>query len=130
MSGDDPLEDLYTNEDEFDRQALKEALDGIIKIDEDDGSPIRRPGFEELNAEQSFAAYLLYRRAAVELGDIPEDELGATSAEVVDEIDVSDSTLRNHTDEDWLQNDESMGGYYIPGYDVDWAIELIENSED
>jgi len=114
MSGDDPLEDLYTNEDEFDRQALKEALEGVIKIDEDDGSPIRRPGFEKLNAKQSFAAYLLYRRAAAELGDIPDDELGATSAEVADEIDVSDSTLRNHTDEDWLQNDESIGGYHIP----------------
>jgi len=127
---EDPLEELYTSEDEFDREALAEALNGVIKIDEDDGSPIRREAFHDLDGKQRFAAYLLYRRATAALGEISDDEIGISSSNAAQEIDVNNSTLRNYTDESWVKNDESRGGYFISGYDVRAAVDCIEDSEE
>jgi len=122
-----PLEDLYVSKDEVDLEQLRDGLNGVIQIIKETGEPRPQSGFQDLSNKQQFVALLLYRRAAAELGHHEDTEVGAQSSWFTEYIDVDDSRIRQYRGEfEFVENDSDRGGYYIPGFDLDSAIDKID----
>ena len=131
MSDDgDPLERVVVDKDEVNRERLADAIEGIIGVDEDTGSPVPLSGYHELDNKPKFVSRLLARRAAVALGFIDEDEVGDSSSGFAERMEPSESTIQNYGGLDFVDNDDERGGYYIPGYSVDAAVEFLENAQE
>jgi hypothetical protein len=103
MSDEDPLEELYVDSSEINKERLSEALSGILGIDKDTGRSVILSGFSDLNQSQKVYAYLLSRRVAHELDRIDEDELGVSSSEMEDDIGVPPGTIRRYCSESRLK---------------------------
>ena len=138
MSSDDdaepesnPLEDLYVNADAIDKKRIRDALSGLIGIDEETGISRFYAEFDELNTKKKFTALLLYRRALYALGDLDEDEtIGAESSYFADLIDVDPSTIRHaNNDLNFVTNEDGNGGYLIPAHNIKRAVEYLESTE-
>lgn len=128
MSDENPLEDLYVEEAEINKERLSNALLGKIGIDRDSGNPVILSGYSELSQRHKVFAYLLYRRAAFELGHIDEDELGVSSSRLSDETGVPEGTIRSYSsDTSLFESDESKSGYIIPDFAISEAIEEVED---
>lgn len=126
MTEDNPLEQLYVDAEEVDREKLAEALRGIIGIDEDTGEPYFMGEFGKLNNKEKIVAYLLYRKAAVSLNKIDKSAEGQSSREIADETGVNYKTVTGWVSKlDFVEKDDNRGGHYIPGYETDTAIEVI-----
>lgn len=125
------MENLYVDGDEIDRDILFDALDGVIGIDRDSGDPKLLSEFHELDNKQKFVSLLLYRRAALALGELEEDEVGNSSAEFANIIGIDDSTIRRYVGElSFVENDESKGGYYLPGYNLQVAVDFVAKEDE
>lgn len=128
---EDPLEDLYEDGSSFDRERLTDALDGIIGIDPGDGHPVYKKGYQELSKKGQFVSQLLYRKAALLLGEISESEIGITSSEAAANQDVAARTIRNYgKDLDFVDRDEDLGGYYLRDYGINRAIDFVRSNRD
>lgn len=134
MSSDDkaeedsnPLEDLYVDADAIDQERIRDALSGLIGIDRNSGEPRFYETFDNLNTKRKFTAILLYRRALGALGDLGEnEEVGAGSSYFADLIDVDGSTIRHASNDlDFVNNDDSQGGYIIPTHRIKRAVEYL-----
>ncbi|QKY18636.1 hypothetical protein [Halorubrum sp. CBA1229] len=123
----DPLQQVVVDKDEVNRERLADAIEGIIGVDNDSGEPVPLSDYHELGNESKFVVRLLARRAALALEFIEESELGVSSSELADRMDPSDSTIQNYGGLDFVDNNEDHGGYFIPGYAVESAINHIEN---
>lgn len=134
MSEDDedsPLEDLYEDKDAVNQERLRDALKDVIGVDKDTGDPIFHEAYHELSNKQQFVAQLLYRRGAVALGELPEEEQGAGSATFAENLEVSSSAVNNYaSDLQFVENDEERDGYIVPGYAIEKAITYIEPDDD
>jgi hypothetical protein len=119
---------LRIEQDDLDREALLDALQGLIQIIEESGS-IRPAGeFSEFSNEEKFVALLLARRAADDLRHI--DAIGAESNWFTEYIDVNNSRIRQYAgDHDFVENDSDVGGYHIPGFRIHDAIDVIEQEQ-
>lgn len=126
MADDDPLEKVLVDKDSVDRRRLADGIEGIIGVDDPTGEPTPLSEYHELSNKQQFVAQLLARRAAVALDRLDDDQLGITSADAEDILPVSESTIQNYGSTDFVQNDSEQGGYYIPAYSLDQAIEFIQ----
>lgn len=128
---ENPLEELYVDADDFDRERLKEALSGLIGIDRESGEPRFYEGFEELNTNEKFVSLLLYRKSLESLGKLGDDEvLGESSSYFAEYLPVDSSTIRNKVGEiDFVENDEGRGGYLVPAHDIQRAVKYIERDE-
>ncbi|RYJ08285.1 hypothetical protein ELS19_17165 [Halogeometricum borinquense] len=130
MSDDkDPLEKVLVDKNEINRKQLADGIDGIIGVDKETGEPAPLPSYHDLNNRKQFVARLLARRASVALDRLADDEVGITSGEAEDVLPVSESTIQNYGSIDFVQNDSEQGGYYIPAYSIDQAIEFIQTDE-
>lgn len=128
---DDPLESLYDDKSRLDRERLASALENLIGIDDESGEPIFKEGYHDFTGPKQFVTLLLYRRAAVALGEISEDEVGISAEEAGRLTSVSASTIRNYSgDLGFIQSDRSKGGYYLSAYGVEQAIDFIEDDDD
>jgi hypothetical protein len=125
----DPLERIVADKDEVDRERLADVIDGIVNVDNDSGEVIVRSGYHDLDNKPKFVARLLASRAALELGFIDEDEVGASSGELAERMEPAESTIQNYGNLDFVDNDGDRGGYYIPGHSVGLAIEFLENAQ-
>lgn len=126
-----PLEDLYVDTDEINRERIRDALTDLIGIDQETGDPLFYDGFAELTTKQKFAGLLLYRRALLLLNNIEEKELGKGSSYFAELIDVDDSTIRHAAnDAEYTENRNERGGYYIPTHRIDIAIQLPQQSDE
>lgn len=126
----DPLEDLYEDRNQIDRQRLLEALQGVISVDRETGEPIFKKGYNDLTNKEKFVAQLLYRRAALALDEIKEERLGIRSPEAAENLGSSSSAVQNYASElNFIETDDSLGGYYIPGYALEEAIKHISNTD-
>lgn len=126
----DPLEDLYGDKESFDRERLANALKGVIEIDRDTGGPIFKERYYELTNKEKFIAQLLYRRVAVALGEIEENEVGISSGYAASNTDVGESAIRNYAvDLDFVESDEELGGYYLSPYAVGQGTRFIESDD-
>jgi len=124
----DPLQKVVVNKDEVNRKRLADGINRIIGVDDDSGEPVPLSEYHELGNESKFVARLLARRAALALEFIEENELGASSSEFADHMEPSDSTIQNYGGLDFVDNDDDHGGYFIPGYAVETAIDHLENA--
>lgn len=128
MSEEDPLENLYVDSTEVNKERLADALSGIIGIDREDGKSVMLEGFYDLNQSKKVFVYLLSRRAAYELGDIDESNLGLSASEIEDETGIPQGTIRSYCSESqFVENSEEKGGYVIPGYGISQAIKEISS---
>lgn len=123
----DPLQRIVVNKDEVNREQLADAIEGIMGVDNESGEPVPISEYHELGNESKFVARLLARRAALALEFIEESELGASSSELAGRMEPSDSTIQNYGGLDFVDNDDDHGGYFIPGYAVETAIEYLED---
>ncbi|MFW5929195.1 MAG: hypothetical protein ACOCT0_02100, partial [Halobacteriota archaeon] len=89
---EDPLEQLYLDKEEVNRERLSEVLQGKIGIDRETGEPYFLGGFGELNGKQKIVSYLLYRKAAVALSKLSDNEEGVESKRIADETGVNYKT--------------------------------------
>ena len=126
MSDDDPLEDLYVDESEINKERLSEALQGIIGIDQETGEPAMLSGYPDLQQKEKVVAYLLSRRVALELDQIEEDELGLSGSQIAEETGVPQGTAEPYISENtFIVNESEKNGYYIPDYGISEAIDEI-----
>lgn len=127
MSEDDPLEELYVDKADINKERLSEALSGLIGIDRDSGEAVMLPGYSGLSQTQKIYAYLLYRRVAFELGHLEEDGLGVSGSELSDATGVPKGTIQRVCPESPLiESDQSMGGYVIGEFAIAEAIDELE----
>lgn len=125
-SSDDPLEELYVDKDEIDRERLSAALEGIIGIDKETAEPAFQD-FHELNNKNKVISYLLFRRTLLALEEIEESELGVSPGYISDMTGIPKSTITAYKSTmSVLEMDEDIGGYYIPAHAINSAIEIIE----
>lgn len=127
-AANNPLDDLYVSKDEVDLKQLRDGLEGVIRIIKETGEPRPQDKFKDYSNKQKFVALMLYRQAAVELGHLKEEEVGASSGWLNEYIDVDKSAFsRYSSDFTFVENDSDRGGYYIPGFDIGEAIDELEN---
>jgi hypothetical protein len=105
MTGDNPLDEMYTNEPPYDREHLVEVLSDFIQVDKETGGPSLQNDFHLATAETQVTSLLLYRHIAAELGELEEHE-----------IPVGESWLN-----DWGTVDE-----VVPGF---WQSEFVEEED-
>jgi len=125
-----PLERIVADKDEINQERLADTIEGIVNVDKETGEVIVRSGYGDLDNKPKFVARLLARRAAFDLNLIDEDELGDSSSEFAKRMEPSESTIKNYGSLDFVDNDQGRGGYYIPGYSVELAIEYLECKQD
>lgn len=126
MSNEQPLTDLYMDRHSVDQERLRDALQGIIGIDEDSGEPIYLDAYFELSNKTRFVAQLLYREATVILGDRDPEEQGDSSSAFAASLDSSGSAVQNYaSDLDFVETDEERGGYVIRPHHAPAAIEFL-----
>lgn len=132
MSEDEnPLEELYEDKDEVDQKRLAQLLKGIIGIDRESGEPIFHEGYQRLSNKEMFVAQLLYRRAAVALGELEEEEQGGSHEDFAENLDVSGSAVRNYaSDLSFVDSNEGKGGYVVSNYAVEKAIDFVERGKE
>ena len=127
---EDPLKKLYLNTEEMDRERLADVLKGRIGIDEETGDPYFMGEFSKLNNKQKIVTYLLYRKAAVALNKIDGDKEGVKSQIISDEIGVKYDSVRSWLSKmDYIEKNGDKEGYYIPGYAMNEAIEVLPDDE-
>lgn len=126
----DPLERVVVDKDEVNRERLADAIEGIMGVDEDSGEPVPLSGYHDLDNKPKFVARLLARRAAFALDFIDEDEVGDSSGGFAERMEPSESTIQNYGGLDFVDNDDENGGYYIPGYSVDAAVEFLKGAQE
>ncbi|MFC7044614.1 hypothetical protein ACFQH6_03560 [Halobacteriaceae archaeon GCM10025711] len=128
---ENPLERLHVDADQINRELLADALEGVIGIDEDSGEAKHLAGYTDLDNIEKFVARLLYRVAAVDLGHFEDDEVGAESGAFGDVVGVDDSTIRQYVGKlDFVENESERGGYYIPGYSLEAAVEFLQQEDE
>ncbi|RDZ33916.1 MULTISPECIES: hypothetical protein [unclassified Haloferax] len=126
----DPLEGLYMNRDDFDRERLFSALSEIVGIDEETGSPVFLEPYYNLSNKERFVAQLLYRRAATSLGELGEDKEGANASEYAESLESSKSAVQNYGSElSFVESDDERGGYVISDHSVGAAIQFLEDEK-
>ncbi|MCO8254528.1 hypothetical protein NKF26_12015 [Haladaptatus sp. AB618] len=127
---EDPLERLYGDSDSIDRERLASALEGIIQIDRESGDPIFLEGYDDLGGKEQFAAQLLYRRAVVALGDLESTDMGLSTAEIEENVEVTKSAIHNYaSDLGYVDNDDEKGGYYIRDFGINKAVDLVSGED-
>ena len=128
---DNPLEELYVNSQEIDRERIRDVLSGLIGIDSNSGKPLFLEGFDSLNSKEQFTALLLYRQALSELGDLDEDKAPeAGSTHFAELLGVDGSTIRHaSSDLDFVTNDDDQGRYLIQPHKVRRAADWLDPDE-
>jgi hypothetical protein len=125
-SNENPLFELEVSQDELNRDALLDPLKGRVQIIKESSELQPADGFSDLSNNERFVTLLLARRAADDLGHI--DAVGAESNWFTKLIDVNDSRIRQYAgDFDFIKNDSDIGGYHIPGFRINEAVEVIED---
>lgn len=118
-----PLKELETSHDDFDRDSVVRVLDGVVQIADGDVQPDSE--FAPLNTTHQVITLLLGRRAATDLGHL--GDAGAPASWLSEFADVTDSRIRQITNDlDFVQNGADTGGYQIPGYRVQEALDCLE----
>lgn len=120
----DPLEDLHRDKEEFERDRLRDALQGVVEVDHETGDPIFFERFDERENKEQFVTLLLFRAALEKLGHIDRDELPQPAAHFARDLPVSESTVQKYARElDFVERDD---GYLVEGRGISQAISYLE----
>lgn len=124
---ENPLERLRQSRYEFDERRVADALEGLINIEEDE-TVAPDQGLARLDKEGQVTAILLGQLAAYKLG---ADNTGRKKGWISENTDLTSGQARGKARKmSYVFEDDSEGGYYIPGFRVDEAITLIESQPD
>lgn len=123
----DPMEELYTEELQFDRHRLVQKLKQYLGIDPNDGSPVVRPAFHELDDDQKVIAQLLYARAAFELDEIDESDIPQDIYDVAQVVGLTESRAdKIAVDLDFVKGEnDPHGPYFVPPSRIDEAADHL-----
>lgn len=125
-AADDPLEDLHRDKEEFDRERLRDALQGVVEVDHETGDPIFFERFDERENKEQFVTLLLFRAALEKLGHIDREEVPQPAAHFARDLPVSESTVQKYARElDFVERDD---GYLVEGRGIAQAIAFLGGS--
>jgi hypothetical protein len=120
-----PLQALETTQDEFNRHAVLETLDGLVLINQGEIHPSH--GFEQLETKEKVIVLLIAQRAAADLGSTEQEGLSAKSIAASDRADVTPTRVRQIISEyGFIYNGKNSGEYHIPGFRVKEALDSLE----
>jgi hypothetical protein len=128
MGGNDPLDDIYADEEPYDKGRLVDVVGQFVQVDKESGDPIRQPAFHDADLEGQVVALLLYRRIAVELGELDDQQIAAIPEHLADYSDADDRTVSNVLSDHAFIEEFDPGTYYIPEHTVERVIEKLELS--
>ena len=126
MNSDDPFEDLYADEEPYDKQRLADIVGKFIQVNKNSGEPVRQQAFQGTDPEGQIVAFLLYRRIAVELGELNEKEKAAIPERIADYVDANDMVVSSCASDLSFIQEFDPGVYYIPEHSVEAAVEELE----
>jgi len=125
----EPLNELYTDEDTYDKRQLVDSLKQYISIKPDNGSVLPKPGIEELTDPQKVVCYLLAQRALYDLDEITESEIPQQPIEVDRWIDIHEADAdKICRDLPLIKSSDDHGPYLIPITHIEAGISVIEGS--
>lgn len=122
----DPLEELYVDKSEVDRQLLSDVLKSYLGIDKETLEPVFKKGYQELTNKDKVLAYLLYRRSLAALGQINEKEVAQGPQEIADETGVNYNSVRSalsNLGQDNVIAQENEGGYYVSPHAISFIAD-------
>ncbi|UIP00407.1 hypothetical protein Hbl1158_03315 [Halobaculum sp. CBA1158] len=120
-----PLQTLEASQDDLNRQALADALDGLVKINGGEIHPSR--GFGELTTNEKVIVLLLAQRAAADLGATEQEGLTANWISSGERADVTSTRVRQIFNEyGFIYNGDDNGEYHVPGFRVEEALACLE----
>lgn len=120
---EDPLEDLERDKEAFERERLRDALQGVIEIDKATGAPIFLERFQQRTNKEKFVSLLLYRAALVKLGHVDEEAQAEDAEDFALDLPVAASTVKGYArDLDFVEADD---GYYVPDRLIPDAIDFL-----
>ncbi|RDZ33918.1 MULTISPECIES: hypothetical protein [unclassified Haloferax] len=121
-----PLRELETSSDDFDRRAVRDALDGLVQINGGGIHPSR--GFSQLaTAKEKVIVLLVAQRAAVDIGATEQEGLTANWISSSERADVTSTRVRQIINEySFIYDGENNGEYHIPGFRVEEALDCLE----
>lgn len=129
ITKDDPLKNLYVDKDEVDRMRLFHSLKNYIGIDKRTGDPVFLEKYYELKDKNKIIIYLLYRKAAAALGELKD--LGMSIRDISKELNMDYDSVKEKVNEiSCIERDKNKGKYYIPGCDLESAIEKLGSDDD
>lgn len=122
---EEPLADLVRSRYEFDEQRVAQELDGVIHIVQEDEDVVKGTNFPSAKANE-ITALLLARLAAYTQGYC--ETIGVDLSWVADRAETN--ILRNDIEDlPFVIQADDEGGYYIPGYRVDEALNKLNAAE-
>jgi hypothetical protein len=124
----DPLDRLFIDDDEINRELLADVLDGLVQITRK-GHMLPRPKYKDLTTKQKIVVYILTCKALAAREMIDSEAVGST--EVSQATDIPRGTVSpylNQFEDDGLVVNED-GGYYIPNHRLTKAKEFLGTKE-
>lgn len=121
-----PLQELEASSDDFDRRTVRDALDGLVQINDGEIHPTR--GFSQLaTAKEKVIVLLVAQRAAVDLGATRQEGLTANWISSSERANVTSTRVRQIiTEYSFVYEGETDGEYHIPGFRVEEALDCLE----
>lgn len=112
---DDPLDGIFVNDDEIDRELIASILEPYVTIGEDEGRLYTTDAYQELNSKEKILVTLAAQRAKVMRGVAESGEIGPSR--ISDLSNVSEGTVKPGVRElaEMGLIDDSKDGYSITG---------------
>lgn len=120
-----PLRALETSQDDFDRHAVFDLLDGFVQINGEEIHPTQE--FDQLETREKVIILLIAHRAAADLGSTDQGGLSVKWIAGSDRANVTPTRVRqiisNHR---FIYSGEGNGEYQIPGFRIQDALDCLE----
>ncbi|OGY22940.1 MAG: hypothetical protein A2172_03330 [Candidatus Woykebacteria bacterium RBG_13_40_15] len=120
-SNNDPLEYLFVDGTEVNRELLANLLKDYIGIDNKTLGPVFKEAFSNLDARLKLLVYLLYRKALLETGKISSENEPEKPKEISKKTGVNYNSTRSYLSQLRSKGVVDMGkggSYFIPGYSL------------
>lgn len=125
---ENPLESLVSSRYDFDRSYVAETLERKITIVDEEQDVQAGPEFFDMTAKQQVVALAIGRLVGYDLGYV--DNVGENGSWYEDRSTYSSDRVQKQLDNrDFIMKDFSLGGYYIPGYQTEHAIEILPEND-
>jgi hypothetical protein len=129
MNDNDPLRNLLVDANQVNREAIADALSGIVALEAGTGNVFLQPSYSKLDAKRKLIAILLARKAAFLLELIDTEGINAT--QVIAESGLPSGTVHptlKGLREGRLALQDASRAYYIPNPQVTNAIDALMKS--
>lgn len=118
---EDPMEELFVDRTEIDKQLLADRLKKYVSIDRKTTTLVPKEAFDKLGAKQKILCYLLYRKALLVTGKVTEEEEAVGAREINKLTGVNYNSVRSYLSQlrgEGLIDMKNGGKYFVPGYSL------------